>query len=151
MMENIISLDSNGSITDEQLECIKITYKNGHDGHDGYDGHDKKDKKENICDNDVVSEYDDDDDDHDDELSEFIAYRDKEFESDDDELDSLLDFKFDFDIIFTPENNSQLDHLTEIKTKIINKIKLSKSDLFYIQKIDEYDKFELIKIFNHMV
>jgi hypothetical protein len=142
-MENIISLDSNGtngSITDEQLECIKITHKNGHDGH------------ENICDNEVVSEYDDDHDiDDDDELSEFIAYRDNEFESDDDELDSLLDFKFDFDIIFTPENNSELDHLTEIKTKIINKIKLSKSDLLYIQKIDEYDKFELIKIFNHMV
>ena len=146
-MENIISLDSNGtngSITDEQLECIKITYKNGHDGHD------EKDKKDNAHDNEVVSEYDDDDDD-DDELSEFIAYRDNEFESDNDELDSLLDFKFDFDIIFTPENNSQLDHLTEIKTKIINKIKLSKIDLLYIQKIDEHDKFELIKIFNHMV
>jgi len=144
-MENIISLDSNGtngSITDEQLECIKITHKNGHDGNDG---------QENICDNEVVSEYDDDIDDDDDELSEFIAYRDNEFESDDDELDSLLDFKFDFDIIFTPENNSQLDHLTEIKSKIINKIKLSKIDLLYIQKIDEDDKFELIKIFNHMV
>ena len=144
MMENIISLDSNGSITDEQLECIKITYKNGHDGHD------EKDKKDNAHDNEVVSEYDDDIH-EDDELSEFIAYRDNELESDDDELDSLLDFKFDFDIIFTPENNSQLDHLTEIKTKIINKIKLSKIDLLYIQKIDEHDKFELIKIFNHMV
>jgi hypothetical protein len=143
-MENIISLDSNGSITDEQLECIKITYKNGHDGHD------EKDKKDNAHDNEVVSEYDDDIH-EDDELSEFIAYRDNELESDDDELDSLLDFKFDFDIIFTPENNSQLDHLTEIKTKIINKIKLSKIDLLYIQKIDEHDKFELIKIFNHMV
>jgi len=142
-MENIISLDSNGSITDEQLECIKITHKNGHDGRDNV--------RDNVRDNDVVSEYDDDIDDDDDELSEFITYRDHEFESDDDELDSLLDFKFDFDIIFSPENNSELDHLTEIKTKIINKIKLSKSDLFYIQKIDEYDKFELIKIFNHMV
>jgi hypothetical protein len=134
-MENIISLDSNGtngSITNENLDCIKITHKNGRD-------------------NDVVSEYNDEDDDCDDELSEFIAYRDNEFESDDDELDSLLDFKFDFDIIFTPENNSQLDHLTEIKSKIINKIKLSKIDLLYIQKIDEDDKFELIKIFNHMV
>jgi hypothetical protein len=135
-MENIISLDSNGtngSITNENLECIKITHKNGHD-------------------NDVVSKYNDEGDDCDDELSEFIAYRDNEFESDDDdELDSLLDFKFDFDIIFSPENNSQLDHLTEIKTKIINKIKLSKIDLLYIQKIDEDDKFELIKIFNHMV
>ena len=135
MMENIISLDSNGtngSITNENLECIKITHKNGHD-------------------NDVVSKYNDEGDDCDDELSEFNAYRDHEFESDDDELDSLLDFKFDFDIIFTPENNSELDHLTEIKSKIINKIKLSKIDLSYIQKIDEYDKFELIKIFNHMV
>ena len=137
-MENIISIDSNNS----------ITYKNG---------------KDKVHDNDVVSEYkdedededkdedEDEDDDCDDELSEFIAYRYHEFESDDDELDSLLDFKFDFDIIFSPENNSQLDHLTEIKTKIINKIKLSKSDLSYIQKINEDDKFELIKIFNHMV
>jgi hypothetical protein len=120
----------------ENLECIKITHKNGVD---------------NVRDNELVSEYDDDDDNDDDELSEFNAYRDHEFQSDDDELDSLLDFKFDFDIIFTPENNSQLDHLTEIKSKIINKIKLSKIDLLYIQKIDEYDKFELIKIFNHMV
>ena len=139
MMENIISLDSNGSngsMVYENLECIKITHKNGVD---------------NVRDNELVSEYDDDDDNDDDELSEFNAYRDHEFQSDDDELDSLLDFKFDFDIIFTPENNSQLDHLTEIKSKIINKIKLSKIDLLYIQKIDEYDKFELIKIFNHMV
>jgi hypothetical protein len=144
-MENIISLDSNGtngSIANENLECIKITHKNGVD---------------NVRDNELVSEYDDDDDndddddDDDDELSEFNAYRDHEFESDDDELDSTLDFKFDFDIIFSPENNSQLDHLTEIKSKIINKIKLSKIDLLYIQKIDEDDKFELIKIFNHMV
>jgi hypothetical protein len=141
-MENIISLDSNGSngsMVNENLECIKITHKIGVD---------------NVRDNEVVSEYedhDDDDDDDDDELSEFNAYRDHEFQSDDDELDSTLDFKFDFDIIFTPENNSELDHLTEIKSKIINKIKLSKSDLSYIQKIDEYDKFELIKIFNHMV
>ena len=135
-MENIISLDSNGtngSIANENLDCIKITHKNGHDN-----------------DVDVDSEYNDEDD-ADDELSEFNAYRDHEFESDDDELDSTLDFKFDFDIIFSPENNSQLDHLTEIKSKIINKIKLSKIDLLYIQKIDEYDKFELIKIFNHMV
>ena len=134
MMENnIISLDSNGT------NC-SITYE--------------QDKKDKVHDNHVVSEYDDKDDkddDCDDELSEFIAYRDHEFESDDDELDSVLDFKFDFDIIFTPENNSQLDHLTEIKTKIINKIKLSKIDLSYIQKIDEDDQFELIKIFNHMV
>ena len=139
MMENIISLDSNGSngsMVYENLECIKITHKNGVD---------------NVRDNELVSEYDDDDDNDDDELSEFNAYRDHEFESDDDELDSTLDFKFDFDIIFSPENNSQLDHLTEIKSKIINKIKLSKIDLLYIQKIDEDDKFELIKIFNHMV
>ena len=141
MMENIISLDSNNSIIHENLDCIKITHKNG----------DSEMHNNDIdIDIDVVSEYDDN---HDDELSEFIAYRDHDYEleSDEDELDSVLDFKFDFDIIFSPENNSQLDHLTEIKSKIINKIKLSKSDLFYIQKIDEYDKFELIKIFNHMV
>jgi len=130
MENNIISLDSNDT------NC-SITYE--------------QDKKDKVHDNHVVSEYDDKDDDCDDELSEFIAYRDHEFESDDDELDSVLDFKFDFDIIFSPENNSQLDHLTEIKTKIINKIKLSKIDLSYIQKIDEDDQFELIKIFNHMV
>ena len=138
-MENIISLDSNSSIIHENLDCIKITHKNG-----------DSEMHNNDIDIDVISEYDDD---HDDELSEFIAYRDHDYEleSDEDELDSVLDFKFDFDIIFTPENNSELDHLTEIKTKIINKIKLSKTDLFYIQKIEGCEKFELIKIFNHMV
>ena len=138
-MENIISLDSNGtngSIANENLDCIKITHKNGVD---------------NVRDNEVVSEYNDDDNDNDDELSEFIAYRDNEFESDNDDLEHSLDFKFDFDIIFTPEKNSELLQITEIKSKIVNRIKLHALDLSHIKTLDDNEKFDLIKLFNHMV
>ena len=138
-MENIISLDSNGtngSIANENLDCIKITHKNGVD---------------NVRDNEVVSEYNDDDNDNDDELSEFIAYRDNEFESDNDDLEHSLDFKFDFDIIFTPEKNSELLQITEIKSKIVNRIKLHALDLSHIKTLDNNEKFDLIKLFNHMV
>jgi hypothetical protein len=65
------------------------------------------------------------------------------------ELYSDLDFMFDFDIIYNPENNSDVDNLIEIKSKIVNKIKLNKSDLIRIQYANEGAKFELIKLFNH--
>ena len=89
--------------------------------------------------------------DSDSELSEFIAYRDKEFESDNDDLEHCLDFKFDFDIIFTPEKNSELLQITEIKSKIVNRIKLHALDLFHIKTLGDNEKFDLIKLFNHMV
>jgi hypothetical protein len=89
--------------------------------------------------------------DSDDELSEFIAYRDNEFESDNDELENVLDSNFEFDIIFTPEKNSELLQITEIKSKIVNRIKLHALDLSHIKRLDNNEKFDLIKLFNHMV
>ena len=97
-----------------------------------------------------------------DDLSEFLEYKDSDLESDceldselESELDSELDFKFDFDIIYEPsigiDNNDKTTHFIEIKSKIINKIKLNANDLIYIKKLDDNDKFELIKIFNHMI
>jgi hypothetical protein len=74
------------------------------------------------CKNNECHVYDEDDSDN---LSEFMEFKDfKEFDFDkdddeDDELDSALDFNFDFDIIFSPENNSEIIQLTEIKSKII--------------------------------
>jgi hypothetical protein len=93
-----------------------------------------------------------------DDLSEFLEYKDSDLESDcelESELDSELDFNFDFDIIYEPsiaiDNNDKTTHFIEIKSKIINKIKLNVFDLLYIKKLDDDDKFELIKIFNHMM
>jgi hypothetical protein len=90
----------------------------------------------------------------DDELSDFLEYKDSDLESDS-ELDSELDFIFDFDIVYEPsigiDNNDKTKHFIEIKNKIINKIKLNANDLIYITKLDENDKFELIKLFNHMM
>jgi len=67
------------------------------------------------------------------------------------DLDSELDFIFDYDIIYNLENNNKNvsnDYLTSIKNKIINKIKLNKTDLMHIQYSNEGTKFELIKLFN---
>lgn len=94
-------------------------------------------------------EYEDDSD----NLSEFIEFKDFDFNKHDnqDELDSVLDFNFDFDIIFSPENNSEIQLITEIKSKIINKIKLNSLDLSYIKNANKEELIEIIKIFNHMV
>ena len=103
------------------------------------------------CKNNECHVYDEDDSDN---LSEFIEFKNFDFNKDedcDDELDSVLDFNFDFDIIFSPENNNEIIQLTEIKSKIINKIKLNSLDMSYIKKLNNQDQFELIKIFNHMV
>jgi len=89
---------------------------------------------------------------NDDDLSEFSEYKDNDFVNYDyleETLDSTVDF--DFDIIFTPENNSELLQINEIKHKIVNKIKLSFLELSYIKKMEDSDKFSLIKLFNHMV
>jgi hypothetical protein len=146
--KNIISVDSNCSLNDtidENSSYLKITQKNG--------------EIEMIINEPYVDYNDINDinydnknvDDSDDNLSEFIAYRDNEFESDDDELEHSLDFKFDFDIIFTPEKNSELLQITEIKSKIVNRIKLHALDLSHIKTLDDNEKFDLIKLFNHMV
>jgi hypothetical protein len=158
--KNIISVDSNFSINDsmdENSSYFKLTKKTGeiemivnepyvdyNDDANNYDS-DYSQYASNFNDDNKLANVSDD------ELSEFIAYRDNEFESDNDELEHSLDFKFDFDIIFTPENNSELLQLTEIKSKIVNRLKLNALDLSSIKKLDDNEKFDLIKLFNHMV
>ena len=103
----------------------------------------------------------DDEDDDEDELSEFTENDfEKGYEGKDDdslentihsELDSVLDFIFDYDIIATPEKFYELYHFTKIKNKIVNKIRLDKNDLSYIKKVDDSKKFELIKLFNYVL
>lgn len=66
-----------------------------------------------------------------------------------DDLDSELDFQFDFDIINNDENNMELDKYYKIKNKIINNIKLNKNDLVHIQYANNGIMFELIKLFNN--
>ena len=96
-----------------------------------------------------VNDYDTENDSSD-NLSEFNDYREIDFDSEDD-LENTLDLHFDFDIIFTKENNSELLQLTEIKSKIVNRIKLNALDLVHIKNIGDKDKFDLIKLFNHMI
>jgi hypothetical protein len=62
-----------------------------------------------------------------------------------------LEFIFDIDIIYKPENSIEMLENIEINSKIVNRIKLTALDLQYIKKLDDNDKFELIKLFNHMV
>jgi hypothetical protein len=161
---NIMSVDSNFSLNDSieaNTQYLKITQKNGeiemivNEPYIDYNNINDRDNN-NDHDNDNDRDNDNNDrngtyvDDSADDLTEFSQYRDHDFESDDD-LESTLDFKFDFDIIFTPEKNSELLQITEIKSKIVNRIKLNALDLFYIKKLDDNEKYDLIKLFNNMV
>ena len=143
---NIVSIDSNFSLNDSNIDdnvsYFKVTQKNGEI---------EMVSNEPYIDYNDLNNHDSNDDSNDDNLSEFSQYR--EFENDDDDLECGLDFDFnlDFDIIFTPENNSELLKLTEIKSKIVNRIKLNAQDLSHIKKIEDDEKFSLIKLFNHMV
>jgi hypothetical protein len=141
--KNIISIDSNNNLNDnidENNSSFKITQKNGEIEmivNEPYIDYDNPKENENDNDN----------------LSEFSQYRDHDFESDDDlesSLDSTLEFIFDFDIIYKPENNIEMLENIEIKSKIVNRIKLNALDLQNIKKLDDNEKFELIKLFNHM-
>jgi hypothetical protein len=141
--KNIISIDSNTSLNDnidENNSSFKITQKNGEIEmivNEPYIDYDNPKENENDNDN----------------LSEFSQYRDHDFESDDDlesSLDSTLEFIFDFDIIYKPENNIEMLENIEIKSKIVNRIKLNALDLQNIKKLNDNEKFELIKLFNHM-
>jgi hypothetical protein len=155
---NIMSVDSNFSLNDSieaNTHYFKITKQNGEIEmiiNEPYIDYNNL----NVNDNNHRNDNDDNDrnctyvDNSDDDLTEFTQYRDHDFESDDD-LECTLDFKFDFDVIFTPEKNSELLQITEIKSKIVNRIKLNALDLFYIKKLDDNEKFDLIKLFNHMV
>ena len=157
---NIISIDSNTSGNEANIKYIKVPESSFNC---------IKNDNDNFDDIDDVDDVDDDDDDKLSQFSGFSYYKDYEYYDNDvleqnlevktfypdtgsdlgSELDSELDFKFDFDIVYNSENNYQLNSLTEIKTKIANKIKLSKKDLLHIQYSDEGTKFELIKLFNH--
>jgi hypothetical protein len=145
--KNIISIDSNNSLNDnidENNSSFKITQKNGEI---------EMIVNEPYIDYDNPKENDNDNDNDNDNLSEFSQYRDHDFESDDDlesSLDSTLEFIFDFDIIYKPENNIEMLENIEIKSKIVNRIKLNALDLQNIKKLDDNEKFELIKLFNHM-
>jgi hypothetical protein len=158
--KDIINVNTNFSINDsmdENSSYVKLAQNRGeiemivnepyidyNDDVNNYDS-DNSEYANHVNDNNKVAN------DSDSELSEFIAYRDNEFESDNDDLEHSLDFKFDFDIIFTPEKNSELLQITEIKSKIVNRIKLHALDLSHIKKLDDNEKFDLIKLFNHMV
>ncbi len=139
--KNIISIDSNTSLNDnidENNSSFKITQKNG---------------EIEMTVNEPYIDYDNPNDNDNDNLSEFSQYRDHDFESDDDlesSLDSTLEFIFDFDIIYKPENSIEMLENIEIKSKIVNRVKLNALDLQNIKKLDDNEKFELIKLFNHM-
>lgn len=148
--KNIISIDSNTSLNDcidENNSYLKVTQKNGEIEmiiNEPYIDYNNPNNDNN---------NDNDDNNDNDELSEFSQYRDHDFESDDDlesSLDSTLEFIFDFDIIYKPDNNIEMLELIEIKSKIVNRIKLNALDLQYIKKLNDNEKFDLIKLFNHM-
>ena len=128
--KNIISIDSNNNLNDnidENNSSFKITQKNGEIEmiiNEPYIDYDNLNNNENDNDNDN------------DNLSEFSQYRDHDFESDDDlecSLDSTLEFIFDFDIIYKPENNIKLFEIIKFKNIIQN-----------IKKLNDNDKFDLI-------
>lgn len=134
MDNNIIN---NDNIEKKQGE-IEMTENEPYIDYNELDKYDNEDVNEDVNVNDNDSDI----------LSEFSEYKDNEFYTDDD-LESCFDF--DFDIIFTPENNSDLLQLTEIKSKIVHRIKLNALDLQHIKNLGDSAKFDLIKLFNHMV
>ena len=144
---NIVSIDSNSSLNENHVKYIKVR----EDCHIKIDEEDKLSQFSGFSynkdfqhgDGGYSYNYDNDSD-----ILEQNIDTDMQSELDSD-LDSDLDFIFDFDIIYNPENNSDLNNLIEIKSKIVNKIKLNKSDLTRIQDANDDVKFEIIKLFNH--
>lgn len=143
---NIVSIDSNSSLNDNHVKYIKVR--------EDYDFKiDEEDKLSQFSgfsynkdfqhgDGGYSYNYDNDSD-----ILEQNIDTDMQSVLDSD-LDSDLDFLFDYDIIYNPKNNSDLNNLIEIKTKIVNKIKLNKDDLTHIQHANDHVKFEIIKLFN---
>jgi hypothetical protein len=145
---NIISIDSNSSLNDN-MKYIKV-----------YEG------DFNYIKNEIIDSnfYNDDHNNDEDNLSQFSGFSYiTDFEDYDkdkleenlgcktfSDLDSDFDFMFDYDIIYNPEHNNKTDtnYLSEIKNKIMNKVKLNKTELLHIQYADETTKFEIIKLFN---
>lgn len=143
-VDNIISIDSNTSLSDN-IKYITVYENNTFN----------------------IDNHDDNDDDN---LSQFSGFTyNKDFEDNDDDkleqnltsntfsdLDSELDFMFDYDIIYDSKNNKHInecnyDFLSEIKSKIMNKIKLNEKDLLDILYSSEATKFEIIKLFNILI
>ena len=158
--KKIISVDSNTSLNNninENISYLKITQKSGEIEmivNEPYIDYNNLNNNENHDDNDDNDTDDNDTYEDDDDLSEFSQYREHDFESDDDlesTLDSTLEFIFDFDIIYKPDKNVEILEIIEIKSKIVNRIKLNALDLQYIKKLNDNDKFDLIKLFNHMI
>ena len=158
--KKIISVDSNTSLNNninENISYLKITQKSGEIEmivNEPYIDYNNLNNNENHDDNDDNDTDDNDTYEDDDDLSEFSQYREHDFESDDDlesTLDSTLEFIFDFDIIYKPDKNFEILEIIEIKSKIVNRIKLNALDLQYIKKLNDNDKFDLIKLFNHMI
>jgi hypothetical protein len=133
---NIMTIDSSNSLNDDNnLNYIK---------NETFDI-DEEDNLSQFSGFTYNRDYDNDNNNHDDILEQNLVSNELS------DLDSELDFMFDYDIICNLESNNKNvsnDYLTSIKNKIIHKIKLNKTDLMHIQYSNEGTKFELIKLFN---
>jgi hypothetical protein len=146
---NIISIDSNSSLNDN-IKYIKV-YENS---------------LKNIK-NSVLSSFDSLHNDDEDNLSQFSGFsyiNDIDIENQENDkleenlvcknssdLDSELDFMFEYDTICSNIKSKQIHddiYLIGIKNKVINKIKLNDKDLLHIQYANETTKFEIIKLFS---
>jgi len=146
---NILSIDSNSSLNDN-IKYIKV-YENS---------------LKNIK-NSVLSSFDSLHNDDEDNLSQFSGFsyiNDIDIENQENDkleenlvcknssdLDSELDFMFEYDTICSNIKSKQIHddiYLIGIKNKIMNKIKLNDKDLLHIQYANETTKFEIIKLFS---
>lgn len=146
---NIVNVDSNSSLNENHIKYIKVR----EDNHKKLDEEDKLSQfsgfsyNKDLQHGDGCHSYNYNYDVDSDILEQNI---DADMQSVvDSDLDSDLDFIFDYDIIYNHENNNDVDNLIEIKSKIVNKIKLNNNDLTRIQYTNEGTKFEIIKLFNH--
>ena len=141
---NIMSIDSNNSLNDNNLNYMK---------NEMFDI-DEEDNLSQFSGFSYNREYDNNNDDDDDILEQnFVS---NELSVTVSVLDSDLDFMFDYDIVYNTkiDNKNVVNNdyvLSEIKYKIKNKIKLTKTDLFHIQYSSEGSKFEIIKLFNSTI
>lgn len=148
---NIVSIDSNNSLNDN-IKYIKA-YENSL----------------NNIKNSVLSSFDSLHNDDEDNLSQFSGFSyindiDVENEENDkleenlvcknsSDLDTELDFIFDCDTIYSNSKSKSKQiyddvYLSEIKNKIVNKIKLNDKDLLHIRYANETTKFVIIKLFS---
>jgi hypothetical protein len=148
---NILSIDSNSSLNDN-IKYIKV-YENS---------------LKNIK-NSVLSSFDSLHNDDEDNLSQFSGFsyiNDIDIENQENDkleenlvcknssdLDSELDFMFEYDTIYSNSKSKSKQiyddiYLIGIKNKIMNKIKLNDKDLLHIQHTNETTKFEIIKLFS---